>query len=279
MSETILFTLCASVIIMFISLSGALFTWKTARTLLATRLHYLITFAMGVFTILIFNLTKETLHDGITFKAGLGFILGGIFLEGITRILPKGSHHMHEPCTTHAHTPLDARRMMIVDAFHNVHDGLALAPSFLVSPIVGFGTMVGILIHEFVQEISEFFILKEAGYSTKKALLWNFLVSSTILIGIGATFFFASFAHIEHALIAFSAGGLTYVVLRDLAPTIFVKMRTEKKYVTFFISFCAGLILMFGVTLFFPETDEHEEDLSLPDGFGLVTENMYSKIA
>ena len=65
------------------------------------------------------------------------------------------------------------------DAIHNVHDGIILVPAFLVSPVVGFGTALAILFHETVQEIAEFFILLGAGYSIKKALLLNLIVSTT----------------------------------------------------------------------------------------------------
>ncbi len=74
-------------------------------------------------------------------------------------------------------------------------------------------------VHELVQEVSEFFVLKQAGYSTKKALLTNFAVSSTILIGsIGGTFLLDTFSELELPLMGIAAGAFLVVVFQDLIP-------------------------------------------------------------
>jgi len=159
---------------------------------------------------------------------------------------------------------------MLVDAVHNVHDGLTLVPAFLVSPVVGFGTAAGILLHEIVQEISEFFILKEAGYTARKALLYNFAVSSTILIGIILATTLVATERFSGPLIAFSAGGFLYVLFRDLAPSIISHARAEKKYLQYGISFCIGFVLMLSVSLFVPHELDHEEEYPLPEGFELA---------
>lgn len=255
---------------MLASLSGAIFTWKTLGDWITPRLRYLIALAAGVFSVIIFGLISEVLHEGITPLSVFAFLFGGILLEGIIKLLPKNDHHHHEPCTEHVHGKLDARKMMMVDAVHNVHDGLALVPAFLVSPVVGFGTAAGILLHEIVQETSEFFILKEAGYSTRKALLWNFAVSSTILVGIFLATTLVSIGNVTGPLVAFSAGGFMYVLFRDLAPSIFYHARSEKKYIQYGVSFCIGLILILTVTLLLPESHHDYDDFPLPDGFGLA---------
>ena len=88
-----------------------------------------------------------------------------------------------------AHPPLDARRLLLTDGIHNAADGIFLAASYAVSPALALVAGVSIFVHEALQEISEFFVLKDAGYSTKGALVVNFLTSSTIIIGaIGGDF-------------------------------------------------------------------------------------------
>ena len=263
--------LISAIFIMLASLSGAIFAWKTIGDWLAPRLRYLIALAAGVFVVIIFGLLTEVFHEGgMTYTTVFAFFLGAVLLEGVIRLLPENTHHHHEVDCDHPHGILDARRMMMVDAVHNIHDGLTLVPAFLVSPVVGFGTAAGIFLHEIVQEISEFFILKEAGYTARKALLWNFAVSSTILVGVLLAATLVATERFSGPLIAFSAGGFLYVLFRDLGPSIIFHARKEKKYLQYGISFCIGFLLMLSVSLLVPHELELEEELPLPEGFGLA---------
>ena len=256
--------------IMLASLSGKLFTWRFLEQWASPRLHYLVAFAAGVFLVVISQLASEVLHEEISLSTIGAFFLGGILLEVMTHLLPKETHHHHGP-QTHVHGVIDARRMLMGDAVHNVHDGLTLVPAFLVSSTVGLTTAAGILVHEMVQEISEFFVLRQAGYSVRKALTLNFITSGTILIGIAVSSTLASYEAIAHLLVPFAAGGFTYIVVRDLMPSIIRHARTEKKYVQYITSFLAGLLIMFAVAFIAPKTHFDEEDFLIPEGFGLAT--------
>jgi zinc and cadmium transporter len=254
--------------IMLASLAGKLFTWKALGVYILPRIRYLIALAAGVFVVIIYGLVEETLHEGLSTEIVLAFVVGAILLETITRLLPKETHHHHGPHPEHTHSTIDARRMLIGDAVHNIHDGIALVPAFLVSPVVGIGTALGVLLHELVQEVSEFFVLKEAGYSDRKALAWNFAVSSTIVIGVVLASLLASVEAFAHPLVAFSAGGFTYVLFRDLLPSIISHARVEKCPGKYVLMFLVGLGIMLTVSLTVPH--EHEEELPLPEGFGLA---------
>jgi zinc and cadmium transporter len=270
----ITYALLAALAIMLASLAGAIFAWKTLGDWLAPRLRYLIALAAGVFVVVIYGLAGEALHDGLSLEVVLAFVAGALFLIVLTALLPKGTHHHHGP-HHHTHTPLDARRMMLGDAVHNVHDGLILVPAFLVSPVVGITTTVGVLLHELVQEISEFFVLREAGYSATKALSLNFLVSATILIGVVLSLQLSHVEELGHLLVAFSAGGFTYVLLRDLIPSIIVRARKDSRVLAYAAAFTIGLVVMLLVTLVAPHAHEHEdEEFLIPEGFGLAATQL-----
>ncbi len=256
--------------IMLASLAGAFFTWRVLGEWLAPRLRYMVAMAAGVFTIIIFGLGEEALHAGLNYEVAGAFMVGALLLEVLTRLIPKGTHHHHGPHPEHHHTPIDARRVMLGDAIHNVHDGLTLVPAFLVSPVVGFGTAAGILLHEVVQEISEFFILREAGWSAKKALIWNFVVSATILVGIGLSLALVEVEEIGHLLVPFAAGGFTYILLRDLLPSIISHAKHERRIFSYALAFMVGLAVMLTVTVVAPHEHEDEDPYPLPEGFGLT---------
>jgi len=261
----------AALIIMAASLAGKLFTWGLLARFAATRMRLLVATAAGVFTIAIYNLAHEALHEsGLSYSVAGAFVVGMVLLEGMTRLLPKNTHHHHGPHPEHHHSGIDARRMLLGDAVHNVHDGLTLVPAFLLSLPIGYGTALGILLHELVQEVSEFFVLREAGYSVRKALTWNFIVSTTILIGVGIAGALATTDGMERLLIAFSAGAFTYILFRDLAPSIVAHARQERRPLTYLLAFCVGGAAMFGVTTLVPH-EHHEEDYPLPSDMGLAT--------
>jgi zinc and cadmium transporter len=254
--------------IMLTSLTGKLFTWQALGSFVMPRLRYLVALAAGVFVVIIYGLVEESLHNGFTTTILIAFVVGAVLLETVTHFLPKDTHHHHGPHPEHSHHQIDARRMMLGDAIHNIHDGLTLVPAFLVSPVVGFGTAAGILLHELVQEVSEFFVLKEAGYSDRKALAWNFIISSTILIGVMLASLLASVEGFAHPLVAFAAGGFTYVLLRDLFPSVISHARSERAVGKYLFMFIIGLVLMGVVTTIIPH--EIEDPLPLPEGFGIA---------
>lgn len=269
--DTIFFpTLIASFVIMLASLVGVVFTWKTLGEWLTPRLRYLIALAAGVFTVIIYGLLEEAFHQGFSLLVVGSFVFGVVLLEIVTHLLPKNSHHHHGPCAEHSHGKIDARRMLVMDAIHNVHDGLTLVPAFLVSSVLGFGVALGIFLHELVQEISIFFILKEAGYSTKKALVWSFIVSTTLLLGVILSATLASVTDFALPLVAFSAGGFTYILFRDLLPSIYSHACTEKKYKQYAFAFVVGFLVMLTVTLLLPHKHDPAEDFFLPEGFGIA---------
>ena len=219
-----------------------------------------------------YGLMTEVIHEGLTSGAIAMFLLGGVLLEIATALLPKNSHHHHHGSCNNNATTIDARRVLIGDAIHNVHDGLILVPAFLVSPVVGIATASGIFLHEIVQEIAEFFILREAGYSTKKALVWNFIVSTTILIGVGFALWFMTALPVVGLLIALSAGGFTYIIIRDIGPSVYQSAKKTKKYTAHSMAILIGALIMFSVTMLLPHGHhhEHEDAYPLPEGFELV---------
>jgi zinc and cadmium transporter len=148
---------------------------------------------------------------------GAGLIAAGYILAwGIHALLPE-THHHHDPKCGHGHG-LAAKKLIIGDAIHNVADGVVLVVAFAASPALGIAATVSIMIHEALQEISEFFVLRQAGYSVRKALTLNFAVSSTILIGVGLGYFALASDQLEIILLAVSAGFFLHVVLHDLLP-------------------------------------------------------------
>lgn len=237
----------ASIIIMFASLSGVFFIWKKIGRILEKNLVFLVSFSAGVFLFITYLLTEEVFHhSGDSLHSGIIWILFGIFIfYGLFKVLPNFHHHHNECEKDHTHSSIDARRILISDGVHNIGDGILLATSFMASFGIGILTTFSIFTHEFVQEISEFFVLREAGYKTKKALWLNFLVSGTILIGaIGSLYIFKSFEALKVPLLGMAAGSFLVVVVNDLIPHSIRHSKTKILYLKHLAWFILGLALM-----------------------------------
>jgi zinc and cadmium transporter len=253
--------LVAAGAIMLMSLVGVLFVGKFAASFLNQRLSYLVAFSAGVFLITSGALLLEVFHiyEGMI-GYGIAFVLAGYALAwGIEAILPE-SHHHHDPADPHDHHhgKGSARKLLIGDSIHNIGDGIILVPAFMVSPALGLAVTVSIMIHEALQEISEFFVLKQAGYSTGRALLLNFVTASTILVGVAISYFALATPQLEGVLLAVSAGFFLHVVMHDLLPR-----RHEHESAKLFLAHVAvlalGLAAMASIAVALGETHTHGE--------------------
>lgn len=246
-----LYIILSGLAVMLASLSGIFFIHDKTSRFLERNIKTLIAFSSGVFMVITYSLFGETIEHGTsTIVILVSTAIGALFLELVSHIIPQAHHH-HDTPSDHTHSLIDARRILLGDAAHNIGDGIILVPAYLAGPVVGIGTTVAILFHEMVQEIAEYFILREAGYSIREALVRNFIVSGTIFIGIFASLFFTHVEEFEGPLLAFAAGGFLYIIFRDLLPSVYHSIKKTGKYVPFSIAMVLGILTMYSVTHFF----------------------------
>ncbi len=242
----------ACFIILLTSLVGVFLISKKTQKFIDKYLHILIAFAVGVFSFVVFSLVSETLEHSdplfTTSAVAIGFLA--------MMILPKiftNFHHHHTGHMDHTHSEKGAFRILISDGFHNITDGVLISASFLANEVVGVGVFFSVLIHEIVQGITEFFVLRQAGFSVKKSLFFSFLAQSTIFIGaIGAYYFLELFSYLETVFLGLAGGGFLALLLQDLIPTSFLAAKKEKNFLLFTIALLLGVGLMFLVNFYFP---------------------------
>lgn len=242
--------LIASVLIMCASLVGVFSVWRRAGRVVERNLDYLTSFSAGVFLIVAYHLAEETIEHSGSIKEGLFWIFAGALLIWIIfKLLPHLHLHGHE----HEGHTIDPRRLLISDGLHNIGDGIVLAAAFAASSALGVAAAISIFFHEVVQEISEFFVLREGGYSTRQALTLNLLVSSTVLFGaLGAFFLLDLFELIEVPLLGISAGAFLVVVLGDLIPHSFRTQGGRAHIVRHVVWFGIGALSMLAISVLVP---------------------------
>lgn len=254
--------LISSFIIMLASFFGIIFTWGIFGNFIKKNVGLLVSFSAGVFLILIIGLVSEVFKHTQTFTEPLFWILCGILgVLSLFKLLPSFHHHHSDEHEDDAHSKLDVRKIVISDSIHNIGDGILLATAFAVSLPVGIAAVISVFVHEIVQEISEFFVLKQAGLSTKKSLIINFISSGSILIGsIGGFFLLEVFESIEVPLLSLSVGAFLVVIVQDLIPESVRHSRKKKNYIQHILFFLMGVLVMFGVSTFVSHAHEYEHD-------------------
>ena len=150
-------------------------------------------------------------------------VLAGIVLFFIMEKLVLWRHCHDSGCEVHSQAgPL----ILIGDAFHNFVDGVVIAAAFLTSVPLGVATAIAVIAHEVPQEIGDFAILLESGYSKAKALMLNMLSSITTLPGaVLAYFWLAETRAMVPYVLALSAASFIYIATADLVPNLHRKVR------------------------------------------------------
>lgn len=132
--------------------------------------------------------------------------------------------HSHGDCSSHDghHATVTAPPLILLgDAFHNFVDGVLIAAAFIADPMLGVTTTVAIIAHEVPQEMGDFILLRNAGWSNTKAFIANAGSSLSSVLG-GVLGFFtlsATDAALPYVLVI-AASSFVYVALADIFPLL-----------------------------------------------------------
>lgn len=231
-------------LIMLASLSGLVFLVKNFGDWIHDNSKFVIAFSSGIFAVVTYDLLLESFEFSKSAWFALGaVIIGFSVFQILEKIFPEIHHHEeNEERCLHS-----KRKVIWGDALHNFGDGILLALAFTIDIKVGLIAALGIFIHEFVQEITEFSILKLSGFSTKKALLVNFLVSATIIPGVIIGLHVANIDSVIGILFGLAAGAFLHLIFVDLIPHSFTNSKKDKKYFTYIFLIIAGIFTILAI--------------------------------
>jgi zinc and cadmium transporter len=110
---------------------------------------------------------------------------------------------------------------------------------------LGLAAAFAIILHEVPQEIGDFGVLLHSGFSRRKALWLNVLVSLTaVLGGIIGYYMIQSVDSLATYLLPLAAGGFLYIGASDLIPELKSEQAPRRVFASLF-SFGLGILLMF----------------------------------
>ncbi|HEY9381405.1 MAG TPA: ZIP family metal transporter [Burkholderiales bacterium] len=144
-------------------------------------------------------------------------VLGGLIaFFALEKVALWRHSHTHEPGEAHERA---APLVLIGDGFHNFADGVLIAAAFLTHPALGWTTTIAILAHEIPQEMGDFLVLLNAGYSRAKAYWLNLASSATAIIGgIAGYYVLGAVSWLLPYVLALAASSFIYIAVADLIP-------------------------------------------------------------
>jgi len=230
-------------VVSLISLIG-IFSLAIKEDKLREILFFLVSFSTGtLLASAIFHLIPEAVEE-MGFGKKLSFcLIGGILTFFILEKFIRWRHCHILTSKDHPH-PIGYMNL-IGDAFHNFLDGMMIAAAYLVNNSLGLITTLAVISHEIPQEIGDFGILLHAGFSKKRALLFNFASALFAVFGCLITFLMNNFmVGFSWLLVPFTAGGFIYLTGSDLIPELHRETNIKKSFFQL-LGIILGICLMF----------------------------------
>jgi len=236
--ENLILIILATAIISLLSFIGALALFFKERLLQKILLSLVALSAGALLGGAFLHLIPESLEK--TTNTFLYLLIGFVIFFIIERFLHwRHCHKDHCPIHTFAYMNLFG------ESIHNFIDGLIIAAAFIADIKVGIATTIAVALHEIPQELGDFGVLIHGGFKKGKALLLNFLVGLTAIIGGILGFYLINYSQTASLfLIPFAAGGFIYIAASDLVP----ELRKETKFSTTIltlITFILGILIMY----------------------------------
>jgi zinc and cadmium transporter len=237
------YTLLSVVIVSLISLIGV-FTLAMDRIFLQKILLYMVSFAVGALLGDAFiHLLPETFEKSEHPLVGSLLTVSGMMIFFVLEKFIRW-RHCHSPTTEDHPHPL-AWLNLFADAVHNFIDGVVIGASYIVSLPLGLTTTLAVVLHEIPQEMGDFGILVYGGFTTRKALFYNFITALTSVLG-GVLSLLVG-PHLQgyaEAMLPITAGGFIYIASTDLVPELHHGCETTASQ-----SILQFLLILFGIGL------------------------------
>ena len=218
--------------------AGLLLVADPVRTRLVPWLvSYAVGALLGVSMLAILPETLEQLPPSHVFAT----LLAGILLFFLLEKLVLWRHcHTHD-CEVHESS---AELVLVGDAFHNFVDGAVIAAAVITSVPLGVSTAVAVAAHEIPQEVGDFAILLQGGYSRRRALWFNALSGAAGGVGAVAAFLFLdTLPGVLPYFLVLAAASFLYVAMADLIPGLH-RGRTDAGSLHQILLIAAGIATM-----------------------------------
>jgi zinc and cadmium transporter len=253
--DTLALIIATTAVSGLVSIAAAAFF---AYTVLSKLVDRMVSFSIGVLlSSALLHLLPEAINLSGQIEQVFMMLLAGIFIFFLLNrfaILrhshPESSEHVHHQ--HHAHRTLNQATGWTVvwgDAVHNFADGILIAGAFLADWRLGLITAASIMAHEIPQEVGDFLVLLQSGFTRRKAFILN-LCSSLAAVAGGVVGYFAlqGTQQLLPYAITVAAASFVYIAMSDLIPYVHHSSRAAQ-WLPQMALIVAGAVLMYAVTV------------------------------
>jgi zinc and cadmium transporter len=171
----------------------------------------------------------EAFESGAPPQALFATLLAGLLFFWLLEKAELYRHvHHHEGDGHGHHHHFDAQQagrggysVLVGDAIHNFCDGIIIAAAFLADTTLGIATALAVVAHEIPQEAGDYIVLLNAGFSRRKALLYNAVSGlAAVAGGVLGYFLVGPWSDLLPFLLVVASSSFVYVAVADLLPQL-----------------------------------------------------------
>ena len=226
-SRTLLYIVLATLVG---GLLSVLIAASLTLSLLGRIVRHLVSLSVGVLLgTALLHVLPEAFESDVDPHRLFMTLLGGLlffFLLEKAELYRHGHHHEGDGHEHHHH--FDARQagrggwsVLVGDSIHNFCDGIIIAAAFLADVQLGMVTAAAVIAHEIPQEVGDYIVLLNAGFSRRKALLYNALSGlASVVGGVLGYFIVGPWEALFPFLLVAASSSFIYVAVADLLPQL-----------------------------------------------------------
>jgi zinc and cadmium transporter len=133
----------------------------------------------------------------------------------------EGDEHHHQHGFDHQQAGRGGWSVILGDSIHNFCDGIIIAAAFLADTRLGLVTSLAIVAHEIPQEVGDYIVLLNAGFSRARALFFNAVSGlASVLGGLIGYFVVGPWESLFPYLLVVASSSFIYVAVADLIPQL-----------------------------------------------------------
>jgi zinc and cadmium transporter len=199
-------------------------------TVLSRLVHHLVSLSVGILLgTAMLDVLPEAFESRVEPHRLFATLLGGLLFFFLLEKAELYRHqHHHEADAHHHHHGFDRQQagrggwsVLLGDSIHNFCDGIIIAAAFLADTRLGIVTSLAIIAHEIPQEVGDYIVLLNAGFSRGRALFYNALSGlAAVLGGVIGYFIVGPWESLFPYLLVVAASSFIYVAVADLIPQL-----------------------------------------------------------
>ena len=220
--------------IVLATLAGGLLSVLIAASLtvalLGRLVRHLVSLSVGVLLgTALLHVLPEAFESKVEPHRLFATLLGGLlffFLLEKAELYRHGHHHEGDGHDHHHGSDADQAgrggwSVLVGDSIHNFCDGIIIAAAFLADFQLGVVTSAAIIAHEIPQEVGDYIVLLNAGFSRSKALFYNAVSGlASVVGGVLGYFIVGPWEALFPYLLVAASSSFVYVAVADLLPQL-----------------------------------------------------------